>query len=178
MLGFFIAGLFIPFMSPLNLWSAALEGRKDFKHRSIYSASAEILRVSSLIAILCLTANIAIIIAVYFMSQTLLHACLTFVFCRLHRPNDKASHGSISYGKHMSLMTVLGSISTQADKIILWHFLGPVALATYTIALTRLLFKLNHGLDRLSLWLFRNWLPPTFAALENDSRLSSSGCLL
>ena len=37
--------------------------------------------------------------------------------------------------KKASVITLLGRISLQADKILLWQFLGPNALATYTVAL-------------------------------------------
>jgi len=42
---------------------------------------------------------------------------------------------TISFGKHITAMTIPGSISAQIDNVILWQFGGPVAVAIYAYAL-------------------------------------------
>lgn len=134
-LAFLIVASFIPFMDSLTLWSAVFFGRKDFKHSSIFSTLFGLLQVSSILLALSLTTDVTIIIAVYFISTTVIRMSLTLIFHFFYTPNSEVSENYISYGKHLSLMAVLGAISSEADKVLLWHFLGPSALATYTFAL-------------------------------------------
>jgi len=133
---FLLAAMFIPFMDSLTLWSGTLAGRRDFKHSALCTAVFQLLRLLTILPVLFVTDDIAIIIGVYLTSTTFLRALLTLFLHRFRKPNAEYSGSYIPYGKHLSLMTLLGSISTVADKIILWHFLGPVALATYAFART------------------------------------------
>lgn len=135
-LSFFFAALFLPLMESLTLWSPLLTGRKEFKYSSIYTSLFQIFRVSGIILTILTTKNIVFILISYFFITTLGRALFTLIIFVIHKPNTEISATYISYGKHLSLMNIIGSVATQADKIILWHFLGPVALATYSFALT------------------------------------------
>lgn len=134
-MSFLIIGIFIPFMDPLGLYGAFLVGRKDFKLSTKYSVITQIITVAIMIATVFLTNNIFLIIFAYFISSTILR----FIFLILTRKkfifNKKIDPQTISYGKHLSLISSLGAVIGHLDKIILWHFLGAVPLAIYCFAM-------------------------------------------
>jgi O-antigen/teichoic acid export membrane protein len=54
---------------------------------------------------------------------------------RKTKPNKKQDLKTISYGKHLSLMGIIGLIAEQIDKILLFQFMGPIKLAIYSFAI-------------------------------------------
>ncbi|MEK7499059.1 MAG: hypothetical protein AAB649_00445, partial [Patescibacteria group bacterium] len=49
-------------------------------------------------------------------------------------PNKERDPNTISYGKHLTVMSVMSKISVNVDTILLWHIVGPVAVASYVFA--------------------------------------------
>jgi len=135
-LGFLIAGIFLPFMDSISIFGSIFSGRKEFRLNSIYGSSLLILRTMGMIAVIFLTQHIGWIILAYFLLNTLSRLALLVILFVFYPPNTEKDPSSISYGKHLSLMNILGAFAVQADKIIMWHLLGPVALATYSFALS------------------------------------------
>ena len=55
---------------------------------------------------------------------------------RLYKPDPaKTDPGTLTYGKHLSLMGILGGIAGNIDQVLLFHFVGPAQLATYNFAI-------------------------------------------
>ncbi len=48
------------------------------------------------------------------------------------RPNSKSDPRAISYGKKLSFIDVLSSVSGELDSVLLYHYLGAADLAAYT----------------------------------------------
>ena len=156
----FIASVFLPIMDPLYLFTAVLNGKKLFKISTKYNATIRILTSLAIITALFLTSNIFIILLVYFVSNTLLRLIfskLTFKKINLMGPQDPTA---ISYGKHLTLMSLLGQLSTYLDKILIFHYAGGSALAIYYFAQTP--FKQVQGI----LNTFNILALPKFSAAE------------
>jgi len=130
-----ILSLFLPLAESVSIVNPFFIGRKNFKHFSAYSTTTKIIHTSVVIVTLYLTQNIIFILLSYFASLTLVRLATTAIIFSRHKLNSEKGDSTLSYGKHLSLMKVLGAVSIQADKIILWHLLGPVSLATYSFAL-------------------------------------------
>lgn len=150
---FFIAAVFLPFIDSIAIYGAYLGGKKLFRESSIYSAASQSLATAALIASLLLTSNIILIIFAYFASYTLFRAIFFFQAVKKNPPNTSEDPETISYGKHLSLMNVIGGLAGQLDKILMWHFLGPVSLAIYSFALAPVnqLKTLNESINPLAL---------------------------
>jgi len=133
---FLIAAFFLPLMDSLTLYESFWEGRKLFKTRAIYNIFVRIFAVAALAATLILTKNLFLILLAYFFFYTLFRFICFWIAIRKAASCQKQDSETISYGKHLSLMNVMGVVSSQLDKILLWHFLGPVALASYILAIT------------------------------------------
>ena len=132
---FLIAAVFAPIMNSFNIYESLLDGEKKFNVRTKYRIFLQLFTASILIATLFITRNIIWVLFAYFIPQTVL--CIIFhkISVKKIRLNDKKDPNTISYGKHLSFMGMLSSVAKYSDRIIIWHFLGPVSVAVYSIAL-------------------------------------------
>jgi len=122
-------------MESFDIYKAVLHGKKDFKKATAYSVIPQILASAALIGSLFLTKNIYVIIFVYFFSWTILR----FIFYRITlsqtQLNSEKDNEAIPYGKHLSLMGVLGIIASYFDRLLVFHYWGAADLALYSIAI-------------------------------------------
>lgn len=131
---FLITTIFLPLMDSFDVYGSFLEGKKLFKKSSLYSAVLNIIRTCALVVIILLTQNLFLIIFTFYISTTLLRAGFYYIVVKQFKPNSRIDTQSVSYGKHLSLMNILGNIASQFDKIILFHYLGAIHVAIYSFA--------------------------------------------
>lgn len=133
-ISFLIVAIFIPLMNPFSIYQTFWTGKQRFATQAKYNIIIRIIAISALVSVTLLTKNIIFILGAYFSIYTLLY----FIFFRITisklPPNPKQDLHAISYGKHLSFLDIIGGISSQLDKILLWHFLGAEALAIYFFA--------------------------------------------
>lgn len=134
--GFLIGGLFLPFWETFGMFSSYLQGKKEFKNFALYNVFAHATVVLFLVVTLFSTDNVLIILGVYLGTWTLSRLFFLYKLFQKYPIQSKSDPDLIPYGKHLSFMTILNVISGSTDKILLWHFLGPLQVATYTIAST------------------------------------------
>ena len=146
---FLLMAGFIPFLKTVNIWMQYLNGKKNFKALAQHQSSMKILMVAIMISALFFTQNLFIILFIHFAANTLIRAVIMLLTLKKFPPNTQKDPPSIGYGKHLSLMGILGPISQQIDKILMFHFLGPVQLAIYTFSL-RPINELKKPLQNLS----------------------------
>ena len=132
--GFFIRALFLPLMETGRTYALYLEGKKEFGREVGYGLITSTLSALAVILTISLTEKLLPLVLVYFLAHSLLRMYFLKRTIRLLPPNKQDDPETISYGKHLSLMGVLGLASRQLDKILLFHFLGAVQLAVYSFA--------------------------------------------
>jgi O-antigen/teichoic acid export membrane protein len=130
---FLIACALLPFIKIFATALNFLIGKKKFDLEAKYSIAINALEALFFIPIIFLTDNLAIIILAYFATRSILPA-LTFWRVQKSTENKEVDEETIPFGKHLTLMKGLNTIATHVDKIIIWQFLGPVAVATYAFA--------------------------------------------
>lgn len=128
-----IACLFFPFMYSFDLYNSFLNGRKLYKTYSVFNIATQIISALFMIGTILITHNIPLIIGVYFASNTLINFFFLLVTINRYKPNDNYDNSALVFGKHMTIMDVVNTLSTQLDKILVFHFLGGVELAIYSI---------------------------------------------
>lgn len=133
---FLIIAVFVPLMNPFSVYQSFWNGKKRFDIQAKYNIIIRVLAVSALIITVLLTKNLIFIFGVYFASYTFLYFIFLKITIRKISPAGKQDPQAISYGKHLSLINIIGAIASQLDKILLWHFLGAEALAIYFFAIT------------------------------------------
>lgn len=129
-----LVGALSPLNSSASLYAPFLEGKKDFRRQTIYSAIRSIVPVVALLTTIFLTDSPLAVIAVYLLVNSLTTTYLYNRTLKVFKPKDSTDDASVSYGKHLSLMNIIGLISTQLDKILIFQFLGAAPLAVYSFA--------------------------------------------
>ena len=131
----FLIAIFLPLMQASQIYGSLLIGRKFFSSQARYSSISRILSVSAIIIALFLTKNLTWLIAIYLISNTALNLFFYLLVKSKFKPNKKQDSETLAYGKHLSLMGVIGIIANSIDKILIFHYLGAIDLAIYAFAI-------------------------------------------
>lgn len=134
-ISFLIAAVFLPFMDSFSVYNSFLLGKKDFKTSGKYSVITQIIAILSMIAAIFLTKNIFLIILAYFFPWTLCRLFFLKITVKKFQTNKNEDATTISYGKHLSLMGVMSMIAANFDRILVFHYLGAIQMAVYSIAI-------------------------------------------
>lgn len=131
---FIISALFIPLLNSFQIWLDLLNGRKKFKALSLNQIFTKLFIGLSLVITIFLSKNIFILILVFFLSNIIAHLII-YLYLLIKLPVNQNDDGdTINYGKHLTLMEILTQISINLDKILIFHFLGSMEVAIYSIA--------------------------------------------
>lgn len=136
------------FLQSTLIWSNFLIGKRLYKedgiNSTIYGTSIALITIfatlwypSPFIVSVVYTAGAALI-SFYLYKKTMRHV-----------KNDELAKEEMSFGKQMSFLQIIGSLSTQADKLVIFHLLGVAPLAIYSVA-TALPQQLRFGSKLIS----------------------------
>lgn len=138
-----VISLLFPFFHAFKIYGSFLTGRKLFKISSQYVSFNRL--VSSLILVLGVillkqfnvstSLSLIALIAIYFFIPTFVNFIVYSRVKKDLKPNKKEDGKTITYGKHLSLMGVIGSIVQRLDQILIFHYLGAIELAIYSFAI-------------------------------------------
>ncbi len=135
-LTYLIIAAFLPFFDTFSTFGAYLAGKKDFRKNTLYGIAIHVISIAVLIGTLFLTTNILIILLAYFGSFTLLRLLSYLHNVKKIPAGSPVDGNAIRYGGHLSAIGVLGTVASQIDKVILFHLLGPIEVAIYSIAVS------------------------------------------
>lgn len=135
-LSFFVVATFLPWMLTGNTYLSYLQGKKLFGVNVKYDVLTQILATSVIASSLFFTKNLIVITFVFFASHTIFRNYFSLKTLKKYPPNQNEDPKTISYGKHLTLISIVTLVSNEFDRIILFSYLGPVQLAIYSFALT------------------------------------------
>ena len=133
-ISFLIIAALFPFFKSTEIYQSYLSGKKLFNIKATYNILSQFISTIFLIITVFLTKNLIALISVYFLSYTILRLIFLNLASKKYPPNKNDDPETISYGKHLSLMGILGTISQEIDQILLFSILGPIKLAVYSFA--------------------------------------------
>jgi hypothetical protein len=87
-----------------------------------------------LIVVALINPTLLSIVGTYFGTHLLMVYVLHRVTLNKIPPNDKVDKELVPYAKHITAMALVGALTSQLDKFILFIFFGPVSLANFWIA--------------------------------------------
>ena len=135
-LGILVGGSVTPFLGSFNLYSPFLSGKKEFALQAWYADFVtNIIPAVALIITAYVAPRPLPLIAVYFSTNL---AATAFAYWRtarkLHKAAAEHDPEMLHYGKHLSLIGILGGFAGNIDQLILFHFASATDLAIYNFA--------------------------------------------
>ncbi|MFA5853714.1 MAG: oligosaccharide flippase family protein [Patescibacteria group bacterium] len=132
-ISFLIAGALLPIIESTSLYSSFLGGKKDFQTDSIYGIFRSVVPAIALLGTILITRNVIVIVLAYFLSHAATSSILYLRTLQKYKPGNTVDYSNISYGKHVSVLNIISIIVFHADKVLIYHYLGAVPLAIYSI---------------------------------------------
>jgi len=133
-LSFLIAGSFSPFISAFGLSRSFFIGRQLFRESATFGFTRKVLPVAALVATVFATHDVVTIVFVYFASNALASALLYWQVLRTYKLPRSHDEEMVGYSKHLSAINIFSEIAGQADKVLIFHFLGAAPVAAYALA--------------------------------------------
>jgi O-antigen/teichoic acid export membrane protein len=131
---FLIISVFIPFTESTDTYNSMLWGKKLFNVQAKYNVINILVTLMSVSFVLYLTNNIYLILLTYLLSLTIPNLFFLWNTNKYHKSNDNVDEDAVRYGKTLSFIGVLALLFSQLDKILVFHYIGPVNLAIYSLA--------------------------------------------
>lgn len=126
----------LPFFDTLTSYLFYFAGKRRFDLKTKYYAATQITSVLILIGTLFVTDNLILILLAYFVPLALMRAVqYARVTREIPRTPTNESTEVVRYGKHLTVMQILGMVAGEIDKVLIWKFLGPAQVAVYMFAL-------------------------------------------
>jgi O-antigen/teichoic acid export membrane protein len=120
-----ILGIVLPFSQSGGFFSPYLIGKKEFKAETMYGIFYTVIPpiITALTALL--NRNNPILLVTAFFGSTAIVAIAIYlrVIRKYNPPRNTESTQTLLYGKHLSFMNILGMISFQLDRILVFHYL-------------------------------------------------------
>lgn len=146
-LAFLFVACTVPLTESFVLYESYLQGKQAFKDSVTLGIWRKPLPVVALFITLYFTTHVPILIGVYLGTTTLATLFIYRTVIKKYQPPKGIHPETIVYSKHLSLMNILSRAAEHADKVLLWYLLGPVAVASFTIA--QLAVKYSGGLTNV-----------------------------
>lgn len=131
---FLLAALFLPIMDAFGHYHSLLHGRKLFGTSTKYFSLTQIIAAAALALTAFLTDNIFVILLAYFLGSTIPRLIFFLITLKKFPANQKKDAQTITFGKHLSLINLLGIGAANLDKVLIFHYLGAVEVAIYVFA--------------------------------------------
>lgn len=132
--GMLIAAICVPIINTFGLYGSFLAGKKDFKRGVLYNIYSQLFGVAALVIVAILTKSVLAMVVVYFVSSAIGVLIPYWYVIRRFHINEKKDHTLIPYSKHLSVINLFGTLASQLDNILVFHFIGAINLAIYTFA--------------------------------------------
>jgi len=136
-ISFVVAGLFFPFIGAFNLFIPFWHGKKRFDIQAKYQILLKFLSVLILLPVIFFSDNLIFIVLAFSTSSAIFGSIffvLTIKKIKKQEINQEQEKETISYGKHLTLMSSFVHLVNNLDKVIIWQLLGPIPLAIYAFA--------------------------------------------
>lgn len=136
-LAFIIIALSLPIFETFTTYLSYLIGKRRFKENTKFRGIAQTVSFIALLTTILSTDNVLYILIAYFFPISITQIIIyLYITRKISKKIDLMEKTRVfSYGKHLTMISILGVIASNLDKILLWKFFGPAQLATYVFSM-------------------------------------------
>ena len=117
-----------------KIYISFLNGRKLFKQTSAATVTGILVPGIVMVITLCLTKNIFILLLAFLLSSALINLGL-FFWSRTYKRNNDTDPRLTHEAVHLSIDAIISRAIAYLDRLILFQFAGPAALAEFLLAM-------------------------------------------
>jgi O-antigen/teichoic acid export membrane protein len=132
--GMLFVGALNPFLSSFSLYTSVLTGKKQFPTLSLFTFVDYLVPATAMLGALLLRLGPAGLVAVYYLSNTLILGVLFWRIRKWYIANALIDPIASRLGTHLSVLYGFAGIVDRLDNILVYHYMGPVQLAIYSFA--------------------------------------------
>ncbi len=133
-ISFCVVAMFAPFTESMDMYNSMLWGKKKFDTQTLYNIVKKIIILISVIPTIFITKNPYLILLVYLLSMTLPSIYFLHKVRKKYESNKNIDPEAIKYGKNLSAVNIITLIMGELDKILVFHYIGALNLAIYSLA--------------------------------------------
>ena len=130
-----VIGLALPLSQGGGFYSPFLIGKKDFRRETLFGTAVTVIPMLVTAFATLFTESVPLLVLSFFGTGAIVGIISYRLVMRLYAPSLTDDGTPVSYGKHLSLMNILGMVSFQLDRILVFHYLGAAHMAMYAVAL-------------------------------------------
>ncbi|MGN7437159.1 MAG: oligosaccharide flippase family protein [Alcanivorax sp.] len=135
MYGFLMSSAIFPFTHGLSQWNSIHIGAEKFGSYLKHNGFSLMVMYSLMISgVIIWPENLLIPLCFVLLIPALQNIIMTVLNLREIDPDAPVEEGSIIYGIKTSLYSTINVIATYSDKLLVFYFLSPTALATFVAA--------------------------------------------
>lgn len=133
--GFLVAALLFPMAHGLTQWKSILLGEERFHKLLLHDGIGSLLTYASVIASVFLwPGNYIFTLVLILLVPAVYNIFITLVSYRQISPDAAVEQENIRYGMKTTFYSGLGAISSNLDRVLVFSFMSPAALAIYVAA--------------------------------------------
>lgn len=160
-IAFILIAIFSPAMHSMASYRFFLAGKQNFKLLSLFLIATQLIHLTIVSFVGYVSDDLLTLLASYLGT----HLMLRYFFTRyvidkysLKKEGLKVDKNALILGKRLSFFSIFGTLVSHIDKILIWHFLGPIQVAIYSFAITppKQISKLFSPITDISLAKFGN----------------------
>lgn len=132
--GLLLIAIFSPIISATGLYNSFLEGKSMFKTKVAFGVLRTGVPAAALLAAIFYSNSALVIVAAFFISHAAIATFLHLITAAKFVQNTETNKETLRLGKHFSVINIVNTVSSQIDKVLIFHFLGGTQLAIYAFA--------------------------------------------
>lgn len=134
-LGALLVGISIPLINSLKLSFSFLRGKQNFISLSVANILSVLVPAIGLSILIYYSTNTPIVLITGYICGHILTNAGIFLYTLKKISNYETSQSSQEFSQHLTFLKIISGAAGQIDKLLVFQFVGPAALAEYLFAI-------------------------------------------